>query len=230
MKTFTWTTRAALVTLMASLTSTAWAEGDLSVRLDSGVLYIVGDKAANEVIVAQYDDPETPEIDEKILVGGRPGGYGEFWPWIPLVNWTGYTTVNGGGPEFFPGDEVSEVVVTGGKGDDDILLRGNLDVDVLIDGGPGEDRIYTYSSTVIDGNLSVNSGLNADKVSITVSSVAGSTEISTGHGEDDVFLSGSFLGNVTINTGVHADLFGSRGSVFLGNLTVEMGQGDDSDP
>lgn len=219
----------AAVGLVSTFAPFALGKGNLSVTLADGVLQIVGDKEANEIIIWEHDD--------LILVGGCDREYNfQYLPWFP--SWLndcpsgGPTTVNGGEPLFFQASEVSEIIVIAGGGRDWLFIAGALGGDLSVDCGAGDDWTrFCNPGCAIAGNLYFNSGNGHDEIQMEKLCVSGAAHFTTGNGRDRIHFMGfnDFVGDVTINMGGHEDhihAFGESNTVY-GNLSVQMGQGDD---
>ncbi len=207
------------------------AEGNITVELDNGVLSIVGDAESNDIIIR--------EIGGFYFIGGNDLDYPRtYFRWLIPSFWDNYppTTVNGvSEPMILDPDQTSEItdiVVIGGGGDENLLIMGSFTGSIHVDSGAGRDRVtFLAIEDEVTGDLSIDTGKDDDTVSIAWLLVHGNVDISTGHGVDRVFLSGLtlFLGDATINTGLHDDLLtaGGEDNYVAGNLLVQMGQGDD---
>jgi hypothetical protein len=211
---------AALLALPLLHASSVSADGNLSVGLEDGVLLVVGDRLANEIVISDFDGT--------IFVNRLA------FPWD--IN----TTVNGGKQAEFLDSDVSEVVVIGGGGGDLVAVLGTFGdvdahIDFMIDTGAGRDQVSIgIVPTEINGRLFVNTGLDDDRVSSFRLTVNGSADFTTGQGEDELhfgFLC-QFAGDVAINTGTHGDLVTMVGGFEIGlpidgSLSLQFGQGDD---
>jgi hypothetical protein len=193
---------AIVIIALAAGNSSCRAEGDVTAELIDGTLYVAGDGENNEISVKGDLDTLTLSIAGDLTA-------------------------------LFPLDAITAVVINSGGGDDTVVLDGAIAGAVALDTGAGADAIalsYTGPLDVL-GDVSIETGKDRDEVFVGRVSIAGSLDISTGHGVDSVRFSiqpCEIGGSLCINTGLHGD------HVQLGlKLTVaedfllDLGLGDD---
>jgi hypothetical protein len=86
------------------------------------------------------------------------------------------------------------------------------------------------SSTTVLGNLSIEGGQGDDDIIIWSLAVAGSVDISTSHGSDEISLNSAVAigGDFQVRTGVHRDQISVQMPVTVeGSLLLRCGQADD---
>ena len=114
----------ALAVVAANLfyAQTARADGDLTVGLVDGTLYVLGDREANDIHITEFEGLICVRGCDSIL---------DFW----CSN--GTTTVNGGNLECFAAADVTDVIVVASGGDDVLNIAGSFSGDVSFDCGVG---------------------------------------------------------------------------------------------
>ena len=174
------------------------------------VLRIVGDSEANHVHIRSLDEGRTIIVDgNSMFVGG----------WSP-------TLVNGERAVVFDANQISDIVLISGGGDDRVVIGVDVPLSRLdIDTGAGFDRVSV--SGTIDA-VSVNAGQDRDEVFITGGMIVGELHIDTGHGDDYVQVEFTKVaGGTVINTGNGKD-FVTLFRLSLGQLAVNLGQDNDT--
>lgn len=177
--------------------------GDVSVFLDAGRLFVVGDDAANLVQIV-----------------GTPDGAAE------VVGLEG-TTVNGGAAAFQSGPGLSGLVARMNGGADEASLQGLvLSGNLTFQGHAGQDVLEIVNSAV--GSFIAETGAGGDVVDLDNLFVSGSAGIETAAGEDVVTIGALAVGRyLHLFTGDGSDMVAAR-QISSGRLTaLATGGGDD---
>jgi hypothetical protein len=200
--------------------------GNVSVSYDGTTLLVVGDNAANE-----------------ILITDSAAGY--------LVNGLSSTHVNGGASfAVDTGGNFADITVRTGNGDDLVqlgvappaapTLTGQA---IRVDTGNGNDTV-DLAATIANVSLSVTTGNGNDTVQspfyrvgpLDFFTLIGDFSIDTGNGDDLVQLPATtdldffsyVAGNLIINTGNGNDAIATEGAEVGGAIQIDSGNGADS--
>lgn len=192
--------------------------GNVTAMLNNGVLTLIGDNLANEIMAYQ-----TVPGTYKII--GNPG-----------------TTVNGGLSFTAPG-VTGDLNIMMGEGDDFLQLMmvvpGNLNIDM----GRGNDYLSLGGffelpvgcqpdlgyAVDVKGGLTVNTGAGDDVLNMFDSRVGGAANLSTGSDNDRVLLfNAHFLNLLNLQTGTSDDTAEIDTVSVVGQAKIVTGSGDDT--
>ncbi|MCI0589266.1 MAG: hypothetical protein L0323_20820 [Planctomycetes bacterium] len=188
----------------------ALADGDCVVSVDDGVLIVEGDEADNNVSVIEI----APGVWEVV---GNDG-----------------TTVNGLASDTFS-DEIEDILVDLGDGDDLSDYSGEIPGDLTVLGGAGRNEFLLFASTVGGDVLVENEGSGeTDFQEGTL--IEGDLTIVNGEGFDESKISATEIGgDVSIDNDDGDPLTGAssvtdleEGTFVGGDFVVENGEGFDA--
>jgi hypothetical protein len=210
-------------------------DGDVSVYVRSGNLYVTGDDAANEVGVADVSEREGPgcwrvgPLDEDTRINGKhdfvlmrgvtknvivdlKGGNDRL-----LANGTGGTRSHNG------------MYVNMQDGDDEVVVEYlHLKRDLDIKTQRGNDRVFLWDF-VVEGYVRIDTSHGDDRIMWLGSQqpIGKYVSINTGQGDDVVLSSINARGDLKVDTSDGNDRFENSGSEILGTATIKTGKGDD---
>ena len=103
------------------------------------------------------------------------------------------------------------------------IVQPYPNIDVHIQTGNGNDRVYVVGADI--GDLSISTGLGDDLVTVSGDSIVNEDlSILTIGGNDDVsFQAIDVLGNTSVLTGSGIDTFETNRSLFVGRVDVDAG-------
>ncbi len=123
-----------------------------------------------------------------------------------------------------------------GDADDSLVIPGNVSVvgTTTVRTGAGDDQVHWYGgSNVLQGAVTIDTGDGADEVAVQGWTVKSATKVSTGWGNDRLFVDNCVFAAVTIDTGAGSDEVYietqdlGASSLFKGPVSVNLGDGDD---
>ena len=135
----------------------------------------------------------------------------------------------------FDASSIEEIRLFTGPGNDQVVFGTAINVngtpivqpypniDVHIQTGNGNDRVYVVGADI--GDLSISTGLGDDLVTVSGDSIVNEDlSILTIGGNDDVsFQAIDVLGNTSVLTGSGIDTFETNRSLFVGRVDVDAG-------
>ena len=157
------------------------------------------------------------------------------------INRNGFVVVRTSNDDFtdtiqqnFRASDVEQIRFFTGDGDDQVVFRtainveggtivqSYLEIDVHIQTGAGEDRVFVFGAEV--GDLSIQTGTEDDLVEISQDSIVKDLLISTSSGNDEVSIDEiDVLGATEVFTGAGDDSLETYRSVFLGHALIDAG-------
>ncbi len=199
------------------------ASGDDVIEGGGGNDLAWGDGGDDIVYAAGPDESD----DVKNILGGGPG-------FDQIIGSDGRDLI-------YPSADGANVVAGAGN---DIITGNSADFgDVIVDAGPGDDRLnidYRDGELQTFGLIDIDMGAGDDFVNLWVDDgpqfagqgfrVTDDVSISMGQGDDELILMiiGLVDGNVDVDMGDGDDLYRNRNEYeVVGNATVALGEGDD---
>ena len=124
---------------------------------------------------------------------------------------------------FFTGDGDDQVVFrTAINVDGNTIVQSYPDIDVRIQTGAGNDRVFVWGADV--GNMSIQTGLDNDLVEVAQNSVVKDLSILTSAGTDEVYFQEiDVFGETNVLTGSGVDSFETYRSVFFDYALIDGG-------
>ena len=119
------------------------------------------------------------------------------------------------------GDGSSVGTINMGSGNNSVVIGSNATVRGAIAMGSGADKVEIGSNSVVQGNINAGDGANYLLVGDNVTLNGASDAITTGSGNDRVFLGEGVVAPNRVFTGPGSDTVGAS----TGNFTVNMGVG-----
>lgn len=143
---------------------------------------------------------------------------------------TSMTVISGSGAAVINVDDITVVGATSiktGEGDDQLSLRGDIDLAGLtIDVGNGSN-VVDFEDTVNANSLTLTSGSGIDTITIDVAT-RGDVNIKTGEGNDILQLTAAILGKLTIDMAGGTDFFEAEELLSVrGATSIKTGSGND---
>ena len=190
--------------------------GNVTAGIVGGVLVVVGDNKANELVIASHPNSTTTVTPAAGTTVNGGAGAATFAALPPISVDLG----NGDDIVTLVDLNFQNVTVATGNGNDRVLgdTAGNppnIFNRLHIDTGNGNDLVHLGGATGVATDLTIHTGNGDDRVELVDAvGVGGNINVDTGNGDDAVRLEGVIVvgGNLTVNGGRGFDVLDRSGA------------------